>query len=64
MASQPNVQNINDIVSRGAGLWKSVYYPFDKKLWDKLAESHPDLPVFIVNGEYGALFSDPTELGT
>ena len=63
MASQPNVQNINDIVSRGAGLWKSVYHPFDKKLWDKLAESHPDLPVFIVNGEYGALFSDPTELG-
>jgi hypothetical protein len=57
------VSNINKIVSRGEGLWRSVYRPFDAKLYDKLAESHPDLPVFIVNSEYGALFSDPEELG-
>lgn len=29
------------------------------KLESKLADAHPDLPVFIISGEYGALFSDP-----
>ena len=56
-------QNINSILARGHALWSSIYRPFDKKLFDKLAESHPDLPVFIVNHEYGALFADPEELG-
>jgi hypothetical protein len=28
-------------------------------LYDKLAASHPDLPVHILNHEYGALFADP-----
>lgn len=31
----------------------------EKKLESKLAAAHPDLPVFIINGEYGALFTDP-----
>ncbi|KAE8444184.1 hypothetical protein EG329_000781 [Mollisiaceae sp. DMI_Dod_QoI] len=52
-------QNINDILNRGQALWSSIYRPFDEKLFSKLADSHPDLPVFIVNHEYGALFSDP-----
>lgn len=56
-------KNIEEILSRGEGLWKSIYHPFDSKLFAKLAESHPDLPVFIVNHEYGALFSDPEQLG-
>jgi hypothetical protein len=28
-------------------------------LFDKLAESHPDLPVHILHANYGALLSDP-----
>ncbi|KAH8665257.1 hypothetical protein BGZ60DRAFT_411068 [Tricladium varicosporioides] len=56
-------KNISEILSRGEGLWKSIYRPFDEKLFSKLADSHPDLPVFIVNHEYGALFADPQELG-
>jgi hypothetical protein len=51
------------MLHRGAQLWTSIYRPFDSKLYSKLADSHPDLPVFIVNHEYGALFSDPEELG-
>jgi hypothetical protein len=30
---------------------------------DKLAFSHPDLPVHIINSEYGLLFSDPPRHG-
>jgi len=55
--------NMNDIVNRGQSLWTSIYRPFDNKLFDKLADSHPDLPVFIVNHEYGGLFADPPALG-
>jgi hypothetical protein len=40
-------------------MWASVYHPFTDKLTAKLAQSHPDLPVFIIEGEYGALFSNP-----
>ncbi|TVY82490.1 Dol-P-Man:Man(5)GlcNAc(2)-PP-Dol alpha-1,3-mannosyltransferase [Lachnellula suecica] len=60
---QSSPANISSILSRGAGLWKSIYHPFDQKLFSKLAESHPDLPVFIVNHEYGALFADPEQRG-
>ncbi|KAK3636142.1 hypothetical protein LTR56_014305 [Elasticomyces elasticus] len=52
-------QTINDTLSRGNTLWDSIYRPFSDKLTSKLAQSHPDLPVFIIEGEYGALFSDP-----
>jgi hypothetical protein len=55
--------NITDILARGNSLWKSIYHPLDEKLVSKLAESHPDLPIFIINHEYGALFSDPTSIG-
>jgi hypothetical protein len=55
--------NIDEILARGDALWKSVYHPLDSKLVSKLAESHPDLPIFIINHEYGALFSDPASLG-
>ncbi|KAH9845447.1 Dol-P-Man:Man(5)GlcNAc(2)-PP-Dol alpha-1,3-mannosyltransferase [Teratosphaeria destructans] len=50
---------IERTTGRGHKLWESVYRPFSQKLTDKLAQSHPDLPVFIIEGEYGALFSDP-----
>lgn len=59
----PTRENIDDIITRGRSLWTSIYHPFDEKLYWKLADSHPDLPVHIVNHEYGALFADPPELG-
>lgn len=53
-----------DILNRGQSLWKSIYYPFETKLQQKLAQSHPDLPVHIVEGEYGNLFADPDATST
>jgi hypothetical protein len=58
-----NQQTIGDTIKRAHGLWDSVYRPFTDKLTAKLAQSHPDLPVFIIEGEYGALFSDPAYPG-
>lgn len=58
----PTQQNIDSIISRGNKLWTSIYAPFSDKLVSKLASSHPDLPVHILNHEYGALFADPAQL--
>lgn len=44
---------------RGRALWNSVYAPFEDKLVTKLATSHPDLPVHILNSHYGPLLSEP-----
>lgn len=55
----PTPSNVDSINSRGRALWDSIYRPLERKLEDKLADAHPDLPVFIISGEYGALFSDP-----
>nr|POF17967.1 dol-p-man:man(5)glcnac(2)-pp-dol alpha-1,3-mannosyltransferase [Quercus suber] len=52
-------KNINEVLKRGNGLWDSVYHPLTDKLTAKLGQSHPDLPVHIIESEYGALFSDP-----
>ncbi|TGO42480.1 hypothetical protein BHYA_0008g00710 [Botrytis hyacinthi] len=51
--------NVDDANARGRGLWDSIYRPFETKLLNKLAESHPDLPVFILNS-YSSLFTDPS----
>ncbi|CEH13935.1 hypothetical protein CBOM_01822 [Ceraceosorus bombacis] len=40
-------------------LWDNIYTPHSSKLLKILGRSHPDLPVFIVDGEYGPLFSPP-----
>lgn len=61
--SVASTTNINDIINRGQSLWTSIYHPFDSRLFSKLGDSHPDLPVFILNHEYGALFADPPSLG-
>ncbi|KUI66466.1 Dol-P-Man:Man(5)GlcNAc(2)-PP-Dol alpha-1,3-mannosyltransferase [Cytospora mali] len=45
--------------SDGLALWSSVYDPFDTKLINKLALSHPDLPVHILGSHYGPLLADP-----
>ncbi|CAI7576912.1 unnamed protein product [Penicillium palitans] len=55
----PTPENITAISERGQALWDSIYRPFDKKLFNKLADSHPDLPVHILHSNYGALLSDP-----
>ncbi|KAG2418525.1 hypothetical protein HFD88_001626 [Aspergillus terreus] len=55
----PSPANIADISARGRALWDSIYRPFERKLYDKLADSHPDLPVHILHANYGALLSDP-----
>jgi hypothetical protein len=52
-------ENVQDSLARGRKLWDSVYIPFEQKLLDKLAESHPNLPVHILNGHYSNLLSDP-----
>lgn len=54
-----NNSNITPTLARGRSLWKSIYHPFDEKLAAKLAQSHPDLPVHIIESEYGCLFADP-----
>ena len=56
----PDPSNIETSKSRGRALWDSIYRPFESKLVRKLAESHPDLPVHILNSEYGLLFADPS----
>ncbi|KAL4922895.1 hypothetical protein BDW62DRAFT_207543 [Aspergillus aurantiobrunneus] len=55
----PSPQNISEILNRGKALWDSIYRPFEVKLYEKLADSHPDLPVHILHANYGALLSDP-----
>ncbi|PLB45310.1 hypothetical protein P170DRAFT_479825 [Aspergillus steynii IBT 23096] len=40
-------------------LWDSIYRPFESKLYRKLDDAHPDLPVHILHFNYGALLSDP-----
>jgi hypothetical protein len=60
----PSPANITAMSNRGQQLWKSIYKPFDSKLYAKLADSHPDLPVHILHSEYGALFADPEDATT
>ncbi|KAI0427711.1 hypothetical protein F5Y09DRAFT_333155 [Xylaria sp. FL1042] len=45
----------------GLALWDGVYLGFERKLLDKLAQSHPDLPVHIINGHYSNLLSNPRD---
>lgn len=53
-------QNLDAVAQRGRALWDSVYAPFEDKLYAKLAQSHPDMPVHILHSHYGPLLSDPT----
>lgn len=48
------------VLKRGLSLWDSVYHPFSEKLTDKLAQSHPDLPVHIHEAHYATVLSDPS----
>ncbi|CAA9964979.1 hypothetical protein PTNB73_06171 [Pyrenophora teres f. teres] len=55
----PSPSNVEQINARGRALWNAIYRPLETKLEHKLGEAHPDLPVFIINSEYGGLFTDP-----
>jgi hypothetical protein len=54
-------RNADATVSRGRSLWNSIYRPFEDKLVDKLALSHPNLPVYIINSHYATNLSDPDQ---
>lgn len=41
-------------------LWDDIYQPLSDKLIDILGQSHPDLPIFIIDAEYGPLFAPPS----
>ncbi|KAJ8603947.1 hypothetical protein MRB53_042014 [Persea americana] len=51
--------NLEETIARGDHLWESIYRPHATKLTAKLAQSHPDLPLHILESEYGSLFTDP-----
>ena len=52
-----HVSNIESVNARGRALWKQIHRPLHTKLEHKLAQAHPDLPVFIVHNVYGGLFA-------
>lgn len=54
-------ENLATRQATGLALWTSVYDPFETKLINKLAESHPDLPVHILSSHYAALLSNPED---
>ncbi|KAI0346749.1 hypothetical protein BDW22DRAFT_1350999 [Trametopsis cervina] len=49
-------ENIDEIVSRGKGLWSSIYTPHAEKLHDKLGSYHPDFIAFIIQA-YGTVLA-------
>lgn len=50
---------MTQVQRNGRALWNSIYAPLEQRLYDKLALAHPDLPVHILNGNYGPLLADP-----
>ncbi|KAK5633719.1 hypothetical protein RRF57_009433 [Xylaria bambusicola] len=55
-------RNLEERQRTGRALWSSIYSNFDRKLLEKLAQSHPDLPVHIINGHYAILLSNPPDV--
>ncbi|GAA5823210.1 hypothetical protein JCM11251_007525 [Rhodosporidiobolus azoricus] len=56
---EPTPASLSTISTSAHSLWTSIYAPHDEKLLSKLALSHPDLPVHILNSHYGPLLADP-----
>jgi len=48
----------DQIFETGKKSWKSFYQPFDQKLADKLAQSHPDMAEYIIGAHYGSLLGN------
>lgn len=55
----PTPEKIEDINRRATKLWRSIYYPYESKLYKKLAWAHPDLPIHILHNHYGTILSNP-----
>lgn len=53
------VDRLQQVHKAAYALWDDIYTPHSEKLLKILGTSHPDLPVFIVESEYGPLFSSP-----
>lgn len=51
--------NLAERQRTGRALWDSVYAGVGDKLLAKLARSHPDLPVHILDGHYASLLANP-----
>ncbi|KAI1151437.1 hypothetical protein F4825DRAFT_422773 [Nemania diffusa] len=54
-------ENLEARKQDGLALWDSVYLGVERKLIDRLAQSHPDLPVHILHGHYSNLLSNPRD---
>ncbi|KAM0790610.1 hypothetical protein ACM66B_004474 [Microbotryomycetes sp. NB124-2] len=52
-------QSLQNTLDNSQRLWKSIYSPLDQKLLNKLGSAHPDLPIVILEANYGALLSNP-----
>ncbi|EST07823.1 hypothetical protein PSEUBRA_002939 [Kalmanozyma brasiliensis GHG001] len=52
-------ERLESVHKAAYALWDDIYTPHSEKLLKILGTSHPDLPVFIVESEYGPLFSSP-----
>ncbi|KAK4687969.1 hypothetical protein P7C73_g2150, partial [Tremellales sp. Uapishka_1] len=59
--SLPTTSNLQPTQERGRALWDSIYSPHHEKLLAKLGDSHPDLPVHILNSHYGPNLADPPQ---
>ncbi|THH09047.1 hypothetical protein EW145_g2278 [Phellinidium pouzarii] len=44
--------NIEDVVSRGHALWKSIYEPHAEKLYNKLGSYHPDFIILPLSANW------------
>lgn len=52
-------EDIAPVQKAAKDMWDDIYHPHHDKLIKILGHSNPDLPVFILDGEYGPLFSPP-----
>ncbi|WVR09260.1 hypothetical protein IAU60_006325 [Kwoniella sp. DSM 27419] len=58
---RPDPSNVDGIAARSRKLWDAIYTPHHDKLLNKLARSHPDLPVHILHSHYGPLLANPPD---
>jgi hypothetical protein len=53
-----DVSNRESMNARGRKLWDRIHRPYSRLIESKLQDAHPDLPVFIINYEYGFLLAE------
>ncbi|KAH8834097.1 hypothetical protein DL96DRAFT_1666954 [Flagelloscypha sp. PMI_526] len=52
----PSPETVEETLTRGRKLWRSIYAPHDEKLHDKLGSYHPDFIAFIIQS-YGSVLA-------